>query len=54
VATTVQDARTGSTTSAKEYPIYVAGEWQTSSEPLEVRSPYSGELLGVTFQASRD
>ena len=38
----------------KSYPIYVAGEWQTSQEPLAVRNPFSGEVIGVTYQASRD
>ena len=54
MATSVQDTRTGSRSDAKEYPIYVAGTWQTSGDPLEVRNPYSGELIGVTYQASRD
>lgn len=54
MATTVQDTKSNAPSSAREYPIYVAGEWQTSDSPLEVRSPYSGDLLGVTYQASRD
>jgi acyl-CoA reductase-like NAD-dependent aldehyde dehydrogenase len=54
VATTVQDTQTDSTSQTRQYPIYVAGEWQTSNDPLEVRNPYSGDLVGVTFQASRD
>lgn len=54
MATTIQDSRTTSTTETTEYPIYVAGEWQTSAEPLEVRNPYSGEMIGVTYQASRE
>jgi glyceraldehyde-3-phosphate dehydrogenase (NADP+) len=54
MATTVQESRTHANASAKEYPIYVAGEWQSAGEPLEVRNPYSGDLIGVTFQASRD
>jgi glyceraldehyde-3-phosphate dehydrogenase (NADP+) len=54
MATTVQKAKTGARAGAREYPIYVAGEWQSAGEPLEVRSPFSGELVGVTFQASRD
>jgi glyceraldehyde-3-phosphate dehydrogenase (NADP+) len=54
VATTVQETRAGTATAVKEYPIYVAGEWQSDGEPLEVRSPYSGDLVGVTWQATRD
>src|SRR5687767_11350427 len=53
MATTVQKSKSD-TTSAKSYPIYVAGEWQTSQEPLAVRNPFSGEVVGVTYQASRD
>ncbi len=53
MATTVQDTRSGATGSAKSYPIYVAGEWQKSDEPLAVRNPYSGDVIGVTYQASR-
>jgi glyceraldehyde-3-phosphate dehydrogenase (NADP+) len=52
VATTVQDARTSTTGETRQYPIYVAGEWQTSDDLLEVRNPYSGDLVGATFQAS--
>jgi acyl-CoA reductase-like NAD-dependent aldehyde dehydrogenase len=53
MATTVQESKSG-TTSAKSYPIYVAGEWQSSQEPLAVRNPFSGDVVGVTYQASRD
>jgi glyceraldehyde-3-phosphate dehydrogenase (NADP+) len=54
MATTVQATRSDQTSGITEYPIYVAGEWQTSDQPLEVRNPYSGDLIGMTFQASRD
>jgi acyl-CoA reductase-like NAD-dependent aldehyde dehydrogenase len=54
VATTVQETRPATSKDAREYPIFVAGEWQTAGEPLEVRNPYSGDLIGVTFQATRD
>jgi len=54
MATTLQHATTASTKGAKKVPIYVAGEWQTSAEPLAVRNPYSGEIVGVTYQASRE
>ena len=39
--------------SRENVPIYVAGEWQESGEPLEVRSPFDGSLVGTTYQASR-
>ena len=54
MATTIQDTQTDTTTGAKSYPMYVAGEWQKSDEPLAVRNPYSGDVIGVTYQASRD
>ena len=54
MATTVQEAQVRHDDRAKSYPIYVAGEWQTSQEPLAVRNPYSGDVIGVTYQASRD
>ena len=54
MATTVQESKSGTTSGAKSYPIYVAGEWQTSQEPLAVRNPFSGDVIGVTYQASRD
>ena len=34
---------------AREHPFLLAGEWQRSDRPLEVRSPYNGEVVGVTF-----
>ena len=54
MATTVQETKSGTTSGAKSYPIYVAGEWQTSQEPLAVRNPFSGNVVGVTYQASRE
>jgi glyceraldehyde-3-phosphate dehydrogenase (NADP+) len=39
---------------AEHYPIYLAGEWVTSDDPLPVHNPYNGELLATTYQASRD
>jgi glyceraldehyde-3-phosphate dehydrogenase (NADP+) len=38
---------------ATKYPIYLAGNWVESEEPLEVTNPYNGEVIGTTFQASR-
>lgn len=54
MATTAQDTRPDAVTTARKHPIYIAGEWQTSDDPLAVRNPYSGEIVGVTYQASRD
>ena len=39
---------------AQRYPIYLAGEWVESNEPLDVVNPYDGKVLGTTFQASRE
>lgn len=54
MATTIQQERKERESNARDFPIYVAGEWQTSPDPLEVRNPYSGKLLGATYQATRD
>ncbi|MET7397987.1 aldehyde dehydrogenase family protein [Dactylosporangium sp. NPDC005572] len=35
-----------------DHPIYVAGEWQTSGDPLPVTNPADGSLVGRTFNAS--
>src|SRR3954454_9236218 len=53
MATVVEVAEPQTAVPAKIYPIYVAGEWQESAEPLEVRSPFDGSLVGTTFQSSR-
>ena len=39
---------------AQRYPMYLAGEWVESREPLDVINPFNGEVLGTTFQASRE
>lgn len=54
MATTAQDTHRDTAASAKKQPIFVAGEWQTSDDPLAVRNPYSGDIVGVTYQASRE
>jgi glyceraldehyde-3-phosphate dehydrogenase (NADP+) len=54
MATTAQDTRPETAASARKHPIFVAGEWQTSDDPLAVRNPYSGDIIGVTYQASRE
>ncbi len=35
------------------YPMYLAGEWVESDDPLAVVNPYDGTVIGTTFQASR-
>ncbi len=37
---------------AKKYPIYLAGGWVESDEPLEITNPYNGDVIGVTYLAS--
>ncbi len=54
MATTVQATNVAATGGANRYPIFVGGEWQTSDEPLAVRNPFTGDVIGVTYQASRD
>ena len=54
MATTAQDTHRDTAASAKKQPIFVAGEWQTSDDPLAVRNPYSGDIVSVTYQASRE
>src|SRR3972149_11025337 len=39
---------------AREHPFLLAGEWQRPGQPLEVRSPYNGEVVGVTFVPSAE
>src|SRR3970040_822554 len=39
---------------AREHPFLLAGDWQRSDRPLEVRSPYNGEVVGVTFVPSEE
>ncbi len=35
----------------KDYPLFLAGRWKKTDTPLEVRSPYDGNLCGVTYLA---
>ncbi|MFM9105659.1 MAG: aldehyde dehydrogenase family protein, partial [Chloroflexota bacterium] len=51
MATTVQKAA-ASVAAAKRYPIYLAGEWVESNDPLVVTNPYDGSVVGVTFNAT--
>jgi len=36
----------------EEHKFLVDGEWKTSQQPIEIRSPYSKEVVGVTYEAS--
>src|SRR3990172_12198013 len=38
----------------REHPFLLAGEWRRSERTLEVRSPYDGEVVGVTFVPSEE
>ncbi|CAN5543642.1 aldehyde dehydrogenase family protein [soil metagenome] len=35
-------------------PIYLAGKWVSSDDPLPVRNPYTGDVISTTFQATAD
>jgi acyl-CoA reductase-like NAD-dependent aldehyde dehydrogenase len=39
---------------ADKYPMYLAGDWVESDDPLDVVNPYNGEIIGTTFQASAE
>jgi acyl-CoA reductase-like NAD-dependent aldehyde dehydrogenase len=39
---------------SNEWPIYLAGRWEKSSEPLPVTSPYDDSLVGTTYLASAE
>jgi glyceraldehyde-3-phosphate dehydrogenase (NADP+) len=54
MATTLQSPRTAQTDAARRYPIYLAGEWVESDDPLAVTNPYDGSVIGTTFNATRD
>jgi glyceraldehyde-3-phosphate dehydrogenase (NADP+) len=38
----------------KKFPMYQAGEWVESDQPLEIANPYNGETIGVTWMACAD
>ena len=39
------------TTLTCTYPILIGGAWKEAGEPLDVTNPYTGEVVGRTFQA---
>lgn len=34
------------------YPMYLAGSWVESDQPIEITNPYSGDVVGRTWMAS--
>ena len=36
----------------REFSFLVDGQWKTSEEKVEIRSPYNGEVVGVTYRAT--
>ncbi len=39
---------------SREWPLYLAGRWEKSSEPWPVTNPYDGSLVGTTYLASAE
>ncbi|HJP18860.1 MAG TPA: aldehyde dehydrogenase family protein [Nitrospinota bacterium] len=39
---------------SKEYKFLINGQWLTSSENHEIKSPYNGEVIGRTYRPSPD
>ena len=37
---------------AKDYPVYVGGEWRTSGKSIEIRNPFNDEVVGTTWLAT--
>ena len=35
-------------------PLFVAGTWATSADVIDVRSPGNGDLVGQTYEATRE
>lgn len=35
-----------------EYKNYIGGHWHKSSEPVEIKNPYSGEVVGTAWNAT--
>lgn len=53
MASTLQASPAESAT-AKRHPIFLAGEWVESDDPVSIINPYDGSVVGVTFNASAD
>jgi len=39
---------------SKEYKFLIDGQWLTSSEKHEIKSPYNGEVIGTTYRPAAD
>jgi len=35
----------------RDFEFLISGEWRTSREKIEIRSPYDGEVVGCTYLA---
>ncbi|MEW6730122.1 MAG: aldehyde dehydrogenase family protein [Acidobacteriota bacterium] len=38
----------------QDYPLLIGGEWQSSDERIEIRSPYTKETVGTTYLATAE
>ena len=47
-------AAAGAAGGSDSSPIFVAGRWETSRDPFEVRAAGGGETVGVTYRADAD
>jgi glyceraldehyde-3-phosphate dehydrogenase (NADP+) len=36
----------------REFKFLIDGQWKTSNEKVEIRSPYNNEIVGITYQAT--
>ena len=54
MSTTIEARRTEAKSAAKRYPIYLAGDWVESDQPLDVTNPFDGSVVGTTFQATTE
>jgi acyl-CoA reductase-like NAD-dependent aldehyde dehydrogenase len=36
----------------REFKFLIDGQWKTSAQPVEIRSPFNGEVVGVTWLAA--
>jgi hypothetical protein len=36
----------------REFKLLIDGHWKTSAQPVEIRSPFNGDVVGVTWLAT--
>ena len=36
----------------REFKLLIDGHWKTSAQPVEIRSPFNGDVAGVTWLAA--